>query len=101
MQDPHVDPRLAAPQPLAPQVRRRLRRKKLQCSLLKEVQQVPVAAPAALPAPLPTLPPAPLLEPSFNFLQDSQVTSFTYIWNMETLIEKQYFRAGTFCKRHL
>merc|ERR550519_3153845 len=54
MQDPHVDPRLAAPQqPLAAQI--------------QGVQQVPVAAP------LPTLPPAPMLEPSFNFLQDSQI----------------------------
>ena len=43
----------------------------------QEVQQVPVAAPAAVPAPLPTLPPAPMLEPSFNFLQDSQVTTCT------------------------
>ena len=43
--------------------------------MLQEVQQVPVAAPAAVQASLPTLPPAPMLEPSFNFLQDSQVTS--------------------------
>jgi len=60
MQDPHVDPRLAAPQPLA-------------AAPPQEVQQVPVAAPAAIQAPLPTLPPAPMLEPSFNFLQDSQI----------------------------
>ena len=39
---------------------------------LQDVQHDTIAAP--VPAPLPTLPPAPLLEPSFNFLQDSQVT---------------------------
>ena len=46
-------------------------REKMTMFFAQEVQQVPVAA---VPAPLPTLPPAPLLEPSFNFLQDSQVT---------------------------
>merc|ERR1719180_240421 len=60
MQDPHIDPRLAAPQPLA-------------APTPQEVQQVPVVTPVAVQAPLPTLPPAPMLEPSFNFLQDSQI----------------------------
>merc|ERR1719180_678293 len=60
MQEPHIDPRLAAPQHLA-------------APTPQEVQQVPVVAPVAVQATLPTLPPAPMLEPSFNFLQDSQI----------------------------
>jgi len=58
VEDPRIAPRLAPSQSLvAPSP--------------QDVQHDTIAAP--VPAPLPTLPPAPLLEPSFNFLQDSQI----------------------------
>merc|ERR1719320_1466677 len=58
VEDPRIAPRLAPSQSLvAPSP--------------QDVQYDTIAAP--VPAPLPTLPPAPLLEPSFNFLQDSQI----------------------------
>ena len=88
VEDPRIAPRLAPTQSLvapSPQVRTRafflFRITQyvgpaliidITTFHLQDVQHDSISAP--VPAPLPTLPPAPLLEPSFNFLQDSQVT---------------------------